>query len=69
VLPDNGTWRPKYVGAFDGRKVNNIGAFVGLFYITIECTVQELKCLSGVYSQIFQEVLGTTELDRDVVRM
>jgi hypothetical protein len=36
VLHDDGTWRPKHVGAIDGRKINNInkiGAFVGLFYI------------------------------------
>jgi hypothetical protein len=36
VLPDDGTWKPKHVGAIYKLKINNInkiGAFVGLFYI------------------------------------
>jgi hypothetical protein len=36
LLPDDGTWRPKHVGAIDGWKINNIskiGEFVGLSYI------------------------------------
>jgi hypothetical protein len=24
VLPDDGAWRPKHVGAIDGWKINNI---------------------------------------------
>jgi hypothetical protein len=72
VLPDDGTWRPRYVGAFDGCKINNInniGAFVDLFYIYDRMHGARIKMLIRFYSRTFQEVLDNTELDRCVVNM
>jgi uncharacterized membrane protein YobD (UPF0266 family) len=50
VLPDDGTWRPKYVGEIDGLKI----ILTKLLHLLVcstyakECTVQECNLLHDV---------------------